>query len=242
MSILGHEEKLSLDITSLGTYPIILGLPWLIKHNPVIDWTCQSIIFSSPHCLAQCIRYGKPEGRDSAHFISQRSGNLSSTRASDTPSSPVQSRHKFHFVTSPVNLPSKNASGTSRNPVNSTTPVISTNQVTQAPPKVSLVSAAAFRTLLKSAAAYGITTTSQVSGLIDPPPAEDNDENIPDINTLKSTIPQEFHDYLEVFNKSNSDKLPEHGPHDHAIPLEGDAQPKFGPIYSLSEVELKALD
>ena len=56
-----------------------------------------------------------------------------------------------------------------------------------------------------------------------------------------STIPIEFQAFEDVFSKENADRLPEHRPYDHTIPLEADQSPPYGPIYSLSEIELKAL-
>jgi hypothetical protein len=38
-TIAGKRQTLSLLITGLGMQPIILGLPWLIKENPDINWT-----------------------------------------------------------------------------------------------------------------------------------------------------------------------------------------------------------
>jgi hypothetical protein len=32
-----HYEEIDLDIFGIATYDIILGLPWLQKHNPKID-------------------------------------------------------------------------------------------------------------------------------------------------------------------------------------------------------------
>lgn len=55
-------------------------------------------------------------------------------------------------------------------------------------------------------------------------------------------VPLKYHDYLDVFNEESANTLPEHrGPVDHAIPLMGNEQPPFGPIYALSQDELKAL-
>nr|ODN95659.1 hypothetical protein L204_04201 [Cryptococcus depauperatus CBS 7855] len=31
-----HKEAVSFDITTLGDYPVILGLPWLSQHNPSV--------------------------------------------------------------------------------------------------------------------------------------------------------------------------------------------------------------
>src|SRR5204862_703171 len=55
-------------------------------------------------------------------------------------------------------------------------------------------------------------------------------------------IPEEYRDLAEVFSKSKSEELPPHrGSLDHAIPLEKDSKPVFGPIYNLSETELQVL-
>src|SRR5436190_7368487 len=55
-------------------------------------------------------------------------------------------------------------------------------------------------------------------------------------------IPEEYRDLAEVFSKAKSEELPPHrGPLDHAIPLEPNSKPVFGPIYNLSETELQVL-
>ena len=55
-------------------------------------------------------------------------------------------------------------------------------------------------------------------------------------------IPECYKDLAKVFSKSEADTLPPHrGPIDHHIPLADSAKPVFGPIYNLSELELKVL-
>jgi len=34
----GHTKFIQLDITVLGTYAVILGMPWLKTYNPQINW------------------------------------------------------------------------------------------------------------------------------------------------------------------------------------------------------------
>jgi dUTP pyrophosphatase len=42
-----HQERISADVTNLGgKQKLILGLPWLEKHNPEIDWNQRTIGFS----------------------------------------------------------------------------------------------------------------------------------------------------------------------------------------------------
>ena len=62
----------------------------------------------------------------------------------------------------------------------------------------------------------------------------DNDKETPQ-------IPVEYSEYLDVFSEKASEQLPPHRNYDHKIVLHTNTQPPFGPIYSLSELELKAL-
>ena len=59
--------------------------------------------------------------------------------------------------------------------------------------------------------------------------------------SLKHLMPIIYHVFLDVFSKQKGTTLPPHRSHDHCIDLMDDATPPFGPIYSLSEVELLAL-
>jgi len=52
-------------------------------------------------------------------------------------------------------------------------------------------------------------------------------------------IPKEYHDFSDVFDEKASNQLSPHRPYDHKIPLLPNTNPPFGPIYSLSELELK---
>ena len=55
-------------------------------------------------------------------------------------------------------------------------------------------------------------------------------------------IPECYRDLADVFSKKESQALPPHrGRLDRHIPLEEGAKPVFGPIYNLSELELKVL-
>ena len=34
----GHVERMRMDMCNLGRIEVILGMPWLVAHNPEIDW------------------------------------------------------------------------------------------------------------------------------------------------------------------------------------------------------------
>jgi hypothetical protein len=42
-----HHESSSFDVCRIGHYPIVLGIPWLRRHNPTIDWQRNAIAFHS---------------------------------------------------------------------------------------------------------------------------------------------------------------------------------------------------
>src|SRR5882724_10070729 len=56
-----------------------------------------------------------------------------------------------------------------------------------------------------------------------------------------STIPEDYHDFVDVFSKSKAGKLADHRPYDLKITLDEGTSLPFGPIYSLSQEELVAL-
>lgn len=59
--------------------------------------------------------------------------------------------------------------------------------------------------------------------------------------SVEEMVPEEFHEFLDVFDKKRSKRLPPHRPHDLAIDLEGDVLPPTGKLYQLAPAELWAL-
>src|SRR5882724_6899837 len=56
-----------------------------------------------------------------------------------------------------------------------------------------------------------------------------------------STVPEDYHDFTEVFSKSKASKLANHQPYNLKITLDEGTSLPYGPIYSLSQEELAAL-
>jgi len=48
-----NTEKIIFNIISTPHHPIILGLPWLEAHNPIIDWWSRTLTFSAQQCTSQ---------------------------------------------------------------------------------------------------------------------------------------------------------------------------------------------
>jgi hypothetical protein len=48
-------EMIRLHCITIGNSPIILGLPWLKKHNPKINWREGKVMFDSNKCAKECL-------------------------------------------------------------------------------------------------------------------------------------------------------------------------------------------
>ena len=60
-------------------------------------------------------------------------------------------------------------------------------------------------------------------------------------DSLRKMVPSDYHDFLDLFAEAGANKLPPHRYVDHGIELEPGKKPPFGPLYNMSELELRAL-
>ncbi|PIL29421.1 hypothetical protein GSI_09473 [Ganoderma sinense ZZ0214-1] len=63
-----------------------------------------------------------------------------------------------------------------------------------------------------------------------------------EIRPVEEIVPKQYHEYLPVFSKEASERLPDHGPYDHAIELVPDARMFHSKVYPLSPSEQVELD
>ena len=47
-----HSEILTCHVMQLGHFKMVLGFPWLVRHNPYLDWSAGTLTFFSPFCRA----------------------------------------------------------------------------------------------------------------------------------------------------------------------------------------------
>ena len=55
MRVGNHSETLTFDVVPLGKHNVVLGLPWLQRHNPTIQWTSGKVTFASDYCEEHCL-------------------------------------------------------------------------------------------------------------------------------------------------------------------------------------------
>ncbi|KAK3556911.1 hypothetical protein QTP70_022410 [Hemibagrus guttatus] len=51
-----HQERLAFYVTSSPANPVILGFPWLRRHDPQISWRSGELVRWSPACHDRCLR------------------------------------------------------------------------------------------------------------------------------------------------------------------------------------------
>ena len=102
-------------------------------------------------------------------------------------------------------------------------------------PHISFVNAAAYRRACKEEGALVYQLAPDLSG-----PKAQAASVSKDPLELKN-LPEEYHDFANIFSKVKSELLPEHRPYDLSIQIEGEQTPPLGPIYSLSTLELQTL-
>ncbi|KAG8935233.1 hypothetical protein FRC01_005489 [Tulasnella sp. 417] len=216
-----HTENLDLYVTSLGHYNVVLGLPWIKKHNPLIDWCAGTLSFT--HCSC---------GIKTPTFHHIHSVGLGTPRL--IPS--LLSRPNPIVVSSPVReylLPAP----PQQDPDVST--ILCAGETDPNDPYAFLRDNP--RTWLGPRATtvveeIPLSVSSTEFSPTEPLP-NDDDETPPDL----SRIPEIFHCFADVFSKAKADKLPPHRPFDMEIDLLPGKTPPFGPIYSLTQPEQEEL-
>ena len=62
-----HTEIIPIYVSNLGKEnPVILGLPWLKRHDPTCLWSDMRIVFNSTYCRHQCLPWDTPVGGQEA--------------------------------------------------------------------------------------------------------------------------------------------------------------------------------
>lgn len=75
MSVYGYLELIKFNVLEIGDYDIVLGILWLRKHNPSIDWQSGQITFDRCKCTEQYDDYEtcrKKSGQQNKNRQSQK--------------------------------------------------------------------------------------------------------------------------------------------------------------------------
>ncbi len=209
-----HTEKIVLNIISTPHHPIILGLPWLEAHNPIIDWQSRTLTFSAQRCTSQ-----EPHAQKNILSSPTKNPMVKNPKRVGTNSSFLKSVMSSPVVKNPQLVRTKPCpvNNLVKNPAQKTNPV-----------QIFVERAVPFYRAAKNLQIFAIH--------VDPA----NNTNPPSEPTPVN-LPEKYKDFVDVFEKINADQFLAHSPYDCPIDLEEGHSPPFGPIYGLSEPELQAL-
>jgi transposase InsO family protein len=197
MVIGNHFEMINFDVTNLGEYDVVLGVPWLRKHNASIDWRAGKIVFDRCSCRQTSETWTgyehpalkRPSPGEAGTHENPHGGKL---KRSFRPGGRPNDKH-----TVDINV---------------------------------------------------IATREQRSDMTDDELREyvliDHEERAlcaTGAPEEEHKIPEEYTEFQDVFTPPPDGELPEYGPFDHEINIKEGEEPKFMPIYPLSQKESATL-
>jgi len=105
---------------------------------------------------------------------------------------------------------------------------------TEALPSVSIINAAAYARACKLPGSVSFQISLSEAGSLAARSAAPEPVDL-------SSVPEDYHEFHDVFSQAKADSLPPHRPYDLKIDIEEGAEPPLGRMYSLSQTETKAL-
>lgn len=265
MKIGSHYEELPLLLTSLGHYPIILGVKWTRLHGVKLDMHRNAVCFNSEYCLKNCLPLEAPitvtglpaESPDDSDSGYESGPDLTS------PSCDSPSVAKVTFSNS---LPQASTTQRPGKPAHST--LVVTRHLDRAPAApVARKVQETHHAALPSVPQQPLIPANQPAefmnvAMIGSAPFDRLTKNrdmqifaisLRDIEKAleskvevdpRTLVPKEFHsdpEFMKAFSKQDADVLPPRRSYDHKIELEPGKRPGYGPLYGMSQNELLVL-
>ncbi len=56
-----HQERMCFHLIQSPEFPVILGHPWLLQHNPQFDWSTGAVLSWGPSCQITCLAQNSPD-------------------------------------------------------------------------------------------------------------------------------------------------------------------------------------
>ncbi len=101
-----HSEPISLLVLEEAVVDIVLGRPWLARHQPTIDWESGEILRWSEHCIRECMKE-RPQPRSVLFPLSLCSTTVESPDSLPiTPIPPEYHPYSVFSKTAATHLPS----------------------------------------------------------------------------------------------------------------------------------------
>jgi hypothetical protein len=244
MTIGTHSEHMHSYVTSLSpNVPLILGLEWLRQHDPAVSWSLNSLTFDSPHCLRNCLPSHKPHTIYGLSDSPPASGSTPSDNHKDLDfkiigAAPFASLAKQKDI---------QVMKVSLRALSQEQDLHQLNALTEADFKAVLTTPVNDEFKRRFPSTFQpFVENHQEKLLLNKITDEDIDiflkgKPAPSAEEIKSKLPAEYHEFIDVFLPKEADELPPHRPFDHKIELKPGAQPPYYRNRPMSPHELKAI-
>src|SRR5690606_19846237 len=215
MKIGDHEEITSFNVSTSGYYKVILGISWMARHNPTINYVNGTMTFDSEFCKKNCLH---GDNITTTAIPAKEAGRRTSTKK-------IHCTTRTQTLREPQGHPEK-----VQEPFLMRVNAATMKRILREPTETAFITNywfinAARRTNYQLAREQNL--------------AEKKEEKV----DWRKITPKEYHDFADIFDKEKADQLPPHRPEfDHKIELEDGSKPPFGPIYSLTPAELEEVN
>jgi hypothetical protein len=234
-----HHENTYFYLTRLPQTPIVLGIPWLRKHNPNIDWSLDLVTFKSSHCRSNCLEDRQPSKAYGNHSPqNHRPENHRPENHRPENHRPENHRPENHR---PENHSPENHRPENYSPENHSPEKPGPSSVPAQPLDIYFVNAASLYTAHRRAQKTEEPLDLCRVTLNDIEKAIAKIESPKDTLDPRSIVPSEYHDLLDVFRAELADVLPPHRAHDHKIELMEGKEPPSYPLRRYSQEELRLI-
>jgi hypothetical protein len=273
LKINNHHETIKLHCITIGNSPIIVGLPWLRRHNPNIDWKEGRVTFDSTRCARECLdasphattvaekgaigQYYQDIAPDATHgetaygtaMLDEEEGDEwqdeEATEEAMTREYVEETIRESGQDDDIQELTTTQQQGVQDNPLRIQSPEIvgTTAAAPGSPRRFNLP----LRT--QSPRRFNLPLRTQSPETIGTAAAAPETQRGPDSQggtgqpsrSAGDIVPEEYHDYLHVFEGEDDLGQPPHRHHDHWIPLLEGKVPPFEPLRALDEGRLQTL-
>ena len=220
----GHSERAIFAVTGLGKQNVILGLSWLRKHNPEVDWRSGEVKMS--RCPAHC-RTCFLEGRQERRRMKKVLEKVADCREGPLPEVNIR-------AVTMEEVPDEDAEVDDM-PELAEDP----DEEDDEDDEVKFEDGdRLFATTIPPEAEF-IRATSNVSQRLAEAHAK---YDVKETRNFRDMVPEHLHEFEDIFSKTSFDTLPKRRVWDHAIELVADATPTNCKVYPLAPNEQDELD
>ena len=217
----GHKEKISLYVTVLGKHDVILGLPWMKKHEIIPDWKNKKLLPTSESCVRHYAK-SDPKMDLKSESESQSSSKEKKVRFNLVPEYEPESDMKSEIRTESR---SKSRSILKETPKSESDPASVFEPDPEGPPlEVYAIGSSPFYRLARKPdhEVFAVSMRDIEKAL------ETKKETDP-----ATKLPPEYRNLLNIFSRRNADTLPPYRPYDYRIEVEPGKTPSFSPLYGM---------